>query len=66
LGLNEETLTGRPRKFENAVRACFLMDIVLRFMEKEGISKKHWVYRSIPAKMAGHKGTFEKGQAGNT
>jgi len=66
LGLNEETLTGRPRKFENAVRACFLMDIVLRFMDKESISKKHWVYRSIPSKMAGHKGTFEKGLGGNT
>jgi hypothetical protein len=62
LGLNEETLAG-TRKFENAVRACFLMDIVLRFMDKEAISRKRWMYKSIPSKIAGHKGTFEKGMA---
>lgn len=60
LGLNEATFTG-TRKFENAVRACFLMDIVLRYMDKEAISRKRWMYKSIPSKIAGHKGTFEKG-----
>jgi hypothetical protein len=64
-GLDDATLTG-PRKFENAVRACFLMDIVLRFMDKENISRKRWMYKSIPSKIAGHKGTFEKGLGGNT
>jgi hypothetical protein len=62
LDLNEEKLT-TSRKFENAVRACFLMDLVLRFMDKQAISRKHWVYRSISSKIAGHKGTFEKGAA---
>jgi hypothetical protein len=60
LDLNEEKLTG-SRKFENAVRACFLMDLVLRFMDKQAISRKRWMYRSVSSKIAGHKGTFEKG-----
>lgn len=60
LDLNEEKLTG-ARKFENAVRACFLMDLVMRLMDRQMISRKRWFYKSISAKLAGHKGTFEKG-----
>jgi hypothetical protein len=32
-------------------------------MDKEAISRKRWMYKSIPSKIAGHKGTFEKGMA---
>jgi len=49
------------RKFENAVRACFLMDCVTRFMDMLKINKRRWMYRSISAKMIGHKGEFDKG-----
>lgn len=49
------------RKFENAVRACFLMDCVTRFMDMQKINKRRWMYRSISAKMIGHKGEFDKG-----
>jgi hypothetical protein len=48
------------REVRNSVRACTLMEIVLRFMEAERIQKKHWFVRPLQAFYAGHKGTFEK------
>lgn len=64
LDLNNEKLSKSERdggrKFENAVRACFLIDIVLRFMDTLKIQNKHWMYRSISAKFIGHKGEIEK------
>jgi hypothetical protein len=49
----------KTRVFENAVRACGLKDIILRWMdilqrEKEG---KRYFYRPIEAVKSGHKGT---------
>ena len=57
--LNSEKLYGE-RKFENAVRACFLMDLVMRCMDREDLSKKRWFYKSLAAAYSGHKGTYEK------
>lgn len=57
--LNSEKLYGE-RKFENAVRACFLMDLVMRCMDREKISGKRWFYKSLAAAYSGHKGTYEK------
>lgn len=57
--LNSEKLYG-GRKFENAVRACFLMDLVMRCMDREKVSNKRWFYKSLAAAYSGHKGTYEK------
>lgn len=57
--LSIDKFTG-ARKFENAVRACFLMDIVMRCMDRIKISNKRWFYKSLAAAYTGHKGTYEK------
>jgi hypothetical protein len=58
-GLNAGTLA-HVREVRNSIRACTLMEIVLRFMEAERIQQKHWFIRPLQAFYAGHKGTFEK------
>ena len=55
----------RPgRVFENAVRACALKDIMLRFMDIMGRKRnppgKRYFYRPVAAMKSGHKGTVQK------
>ena len=52
------------RTFENAVRACALKDIILRWMnimqsKKEGKAKRYF-YRPVAALKSGHKGIISK------
>jgi hypothetical protein len=51
------------RTFENAVRACALKDIILRWMDimKAGAdSRKRYFFRPIAAFKSGHKGAVQK------
>jgi hypothetical protein len=50
------------RTFENAVRACALKDIILRFMTILNAAKggRRYFYRPIAALKSGHKGTVMK------
>ena len=53
---------GKPfktRKFENAIRACALKDIILRWMDIMGAAKagRRYFYRPIEAIKSDHKGT---------
>ena len=57
--LNAGSLS-HTREVRNSIRACTLMEIVLRFMDAERIQKKHWFVRPLQAFYAGHRGTFEK------
>ena len=52
------------RVFENAVRACALKDIILRWMDimcrkREPIGKRYF-YRPVSAMKSGHKGAVQK------
>ncbi len=51
------TVDGIP--IENAVRICYLMSLVLRWMDKMGIEKKRWLYRNVSTHLIGY-GTVEK------
>jgi hypothetical protein len=55
----------RPgRTFENAVRACALNDIILRWMDNMrntgGTPRKRYFYRPVAALKSGHKGAVQK------
>jgi hypothetical protein len=65
-GTKSMVATKNPRRnFENAIRACSLKDIMLRWMDimqrkKEGAAKRYF-YRPVAALKTGHKGTVVKG-----
>jgi len=52
------------RNFENAIRACSLKDIILRWMDimqrKKEPAGKRYFYRAVAALKTGHKGTVIK------
>lgn len=59
--LAKSAMGGGTRVFENAVRACALKDIILRWLDimKSGTGKRYF-YRPIAALKSGHKGAVEK------
>ena len=50
------TMTCGKRCFENANRACFVMDIILRWMDMRKLENKRWFYRSVSSYIGGQKG----------
>jgi hypothetical protein len=44
---------------ENAVRICYLMSLVLRWMDKKNINGKRWMYRNVSTHLIGY-GPAEK------
>jgi hypothetical protein len=59
----EASGAGSARTFENAVRACALKDIILRWMDimKAGTEpRKRYFYRPVAAQKSGHKGAVQK------
>ena len=47
-------------KLENAVRICYLMSLVLRWMDKMKINNKRWMYRAVSANLAGYNNESDK------
>jgi hypothetical protein len=60
--LNNVVLLGTHRVV-HANRACCLMELVLRYMDKITLNEKHWFYRAVPAYYTGHKGLFRLGKS---
>jgi hypothetical protein len=60
--LNREKLTGKE-EIRNSIRLCTLMDLILRYMDEEKISKKKWFFRPVMAFYTGHKGLFRDGSS---
>jgi hypothetical protein len=60
--LNETYLLSKQRVV-HANRACCLLELVLRYMDKIVLGEKHWFYRAVPAYYTGHKGLFRLGTA---
>jgi hypothetical protein len=59
-GMTIEDFTG-PKKFENAIRACSLKNIILRWMDNMKIGEtRKWFYRPIAAYKSNHKVVSEK------
>jgi hypothetical protein len=58
LGLKESKVMAGPRKVENAVRGCTLIELVLRYMDAEKINGLRWFFRAAEARGLGHKGLF--------
>ena len=58
LGLKESKVIAGPRKVENAVRGCTLIELVLRYMDAEKINGLRWFFRAAEARGLGHKGLF--------
>ena len=52
--------TAGHRTFQNAVRACALKDIILRWMDIMKGGAKRYFYRPVAAMKSGHKGTVQK------
>ena len=63
-GTKITTEARRPgRTFENAVRACALKDIILRWMDimkADAEPRKRYFYRPVAAQKSGHKGAVQK------
>lgn len=55
--LNYITLTNK-RKIKNSIRACTLLELVLRYMDYKKVDGKKWFLRSVLAYYTGHKGLF--------
>jgi hypothetical protein len=43
---------------KGSIKACTIIEILLRYLEKVGLDKKIWFYNSVEAILAGHKGTY--------
>ena len=43
---------------KGSIKACTIIEITLRFLEKVGLDNKIWFYKSVEAMIAGHKGTY--------
>ncbi len=50
------------RKVKNSIRACTLMEIVIRYVDQIRAYNKRWFFRSIEAFYTGHKGLFRPGR----
>ena len=49
---------------ENSVRACTLLELLLRWMNAVELGGKRWFYRAVQANIAGHKGFFHGATVG--
>jgi hypothetical protein len=58
--LNNIVLLG-THKVIHANRACCLLELVLRYMDKLILGDKHWFYRPVASYYTGHKGLFRIG-----
>ena len=60
-GLTKEEFTG-PNKFENAIRACSLKNVILRWMDVMKVSGESvkWFFRPIAAYKSNHRVVTEK------
>jgi hypothetical protein len=43
---------------KGSIKACTIIEIMLRYLEKVSLNGKIWFYNSVEALMAGHKGTY--------
>ena len=59
LDLRREQLVD-ARKIENATRACTILELALRFMDRLAIDGKRWFLRPTEAFYTGHKGRIGK------
>jgi len=59
--LTSEILKTGPRAIENVVRACTLLELVLRSMDIDAIQGLRWFYRPVQALLIGHGSYFKKG-----
>jgi hypothetical protein len=61
LAKSAAAIGGAPRVFENAVKACALKDIILRWLDlMKADTGKRYFYRPVAALKSGHKGAVEK------
>ena len=51
---------GGERPVTNAVRACTIMEVVLRYMDMRQVSRKRWFYNGTEAAFGGHVGAFKR------
>jgi hypothetical protein len=58
--LNRFMLQG-TRKIAGSIRACTLLDLCLRFVDKERLEKKKWFFRPVESYYIGYRGTFRLG-----
>lgn len=58
--LNNVVLLG-THKVVHANRACCLLELVLRYMDKLVLGEKQWFYRPVASYYTGHKGLFRIG-----
>jgi hypothetical protein len=45
------------RKIRNSIRACTLLELILRYMDLCKVQNKKWIYRPLESVYVGHKGT---------
>jgi hypothetical protein len=60
LDLDYSIISG-TRKIENSIRACTLLELVLRYMDHSKINGVRWFFRPVEARLIGYTGRFEKG-----
>ena len=51
---------GGERPVTNAVRACTIMELVLRYMDLRKVEDKRWFYNGSEAAVGGHVGAFKR------
>jgi hypothetical protein len=61
LDLEYKTISLGSRKIENAIRACTLLELVLRYMDHSNIGRVRWFFRPVEARLIGYKGRFKAG-----
>jgi hypothetical protein len=61
-GLNPVKII-QERRVRNSVRACTLLNLILRFLEQIQLEDRHWFLRPIRAYYTGHSpaGVIKKG-----
>jgi hypothetical protein len=51
---------GGERPVTNAVRACTIMEVVLRYMNLRRVDDMRWFYNATEAAKGGHVGAFRR------
>jgi hypothetical protein len=61
LDLKHDTISSGPRKIVGSIRACTLLQLVLRYMDHSKINSVRWFFRPVEARLIGYKGYFKTG-----
>jgi hypothetical protein len=63
LELTTDVVKMGARQIVGAIRACALLELVLRYMDHASVNGRKWFFRPVMARLIGYKGQFKRATA---